>query len=263
MQPILLDLGWITIQSMWFFIALASFIGLFIFGKLAQKNRLKLQFLIDISGRVILGALLFGRLTAILYDYQFYFSDFGFIKLLNLFKIWDLEISFWGAILGAMLVFAKNASKLKENTKKWADIFAISLSFALAIGNIGTLLGGFNYGDLTNLPWGVTFDSPFVKYTVPIHPTQIYAFIYCTIIGFWLIRLHKKYKGQFDGLIFTLGLTAFSFFRFLEGFFRGDDVLIILNYFRAPQWTFLLIALFGLAKIQRLKRKQNIPLFKI
>ncbi len=261
MQPIIFEFKGITIYSLWFFIALALFAGTMIFGQLSQKSRLRLQLILDLSPKLLLGAIIGGRLVQVLLNLPLYFSGFQIRKILSIFAIWDTELSFWGAIIGLCYVFYKNVEPRGENMKKWADIFVISLISAMSIGNIGSYMGGLNYGKETILPIGITFNSAFVKYTVPIHPTQIYAAIYCALIAGFLYYVYQKYRAQYEGLILLLGVTLYSYMRFLEGFVRGDDVLTIW-IFRLPQIVFLLIGIYSTKKLISYQRKNHVPLLK-
>ncbi|NIA02053.1 MAG: hypothetical protein GWP15_01590, partial [Nitrospirae bacterium] len=93
-------------------------------------------------------------------------------------------------------------------------------------------------GKPTPLPWGVNFESAQIKYTIPIHPTQIYAFLYTLAIAITLILISKK-KAGFIGLI---GIASFSFVNFLEHFLRGDDTLLLFGI-RVPQIIMLLLSI--------------------
>lgn len=262
MNPILFESTILTIYSLWFFACIAIFIGTFIFTKLAQKARLRLQFIADISFSMFAWSFISGRIFAIFANAQYYFYDFGWAKLYQIIAFWqDKEISFWGAMLGAIYIFIKKAHQKQENLQKWGDVFAISFLVAMAIGNIGAFLDGINYGNETILPWGIAFDNAIVRYTVPIHPTQLYATIYCLLIAALAYKLHKTYKNQFDGLILILGTALFSTFKFLEGFLRGDDV-IMLWIIRFPELCFFLIAIYSWNKLYYYQKRNQVPFLR-
>jgi prolipoprotein diacylglyceryltransferase len=97
----------------------------------------------------------------------------------------------------------------------------------LSVAAIGTFLDGRWYGNETSLPWGVNFESPSIKYTVPIHPTQIYIMLYSAVIATIaiVIKDHKFFEPA--GKLATLSIAAFSFLNFLQEFLRGDDVTMV------------------------------------
>jgi prolipoprotein diacylglyceryltransferase len=262
MNPILFESTAFTVYSLWFFACLGFFIGVYIFTKLAQKSRLRLQFIADISIPLIIWSLIIGRIFTIIGNSQYFFYDFGWAKVYQMLAIWqDKEISFWGAMIGAIYIFIKKAHHKQENLQKWGDVFAISFLSAVAIGNLGTFFDGINHGKLTNLPLGVVFENAIVIYTEAVHPTQIYALIYTTLIGLFCYSVFKKYKNQFDGLIFILALALFSTFRYLEGFFRGDLVPMLWK-FRFPELCFLLLMIYGWNKLYYYQKNNQVPFLR-
>lgn len=250
-------------------ITVVSLLGLllssYIFIRLTAKNRLRLQFILDIFPKLVLSGLIWGRALHVLTNYQFYLFDFSFSTIYRSLAFWvDKELSFWGIVIGVILSFIKQANKRQENISKWSDVFAISFISLMSFINLGAFFEGINYGKPTDSFLGVIFlDNINIRFTTAIHPTQIYATIYCIAITCLLYFIHKKYRHQIDGLIFFLGTFLFSAFRFLEGFFRGDDTtLILFNRVRVPELIFLVIAILSLQQIIRYQRKNQTKLLK-
>lgn len=258
MHQVLIQFKSISIFSLYVFVALGLFASLWTLGKLAQKNRLRLQFILDIGFRLIIGALIGGRIIAVIENYQFYFNRFNTYTFLKLFAVWDKDIAFWGVILGITFVLIKNCQTRNENIKKWSDIGIISLMVMLVFRNFGSFLDGSNGGRPTESFLGMSFNSSNVIYTVPIHPTQLYATIYTAIIAFILYVLFKKYKNQFEGLIFLVGATIYTFMRFLEGFLRGDDVLRIFGL-RLPQILSIILFIIFSKKLYDYQVQNKVP----
>jgi phosphatidylglycerol---prolipoprotein diacylglyceryl transferase len=262
MNPILFESSIFTIYSLWFFACLGLFVGIYLFTKLAQKSRLRLQFISDISLPLIVWSLVIGRIFTIIGNAQYYFYDFGLARIYQMIAIWqDKEISFWGAILGAIYIFIKKANQRQENIQKWADVFAVSFLTAVSIGNLGAYFDGINHGKLTDLPFGVVFQNSIVIYTEAIHPTQIYAMIYAALLAIFCYTIFKRYKNQYDGLTYILGLSLFSTFRFLEGFFRGDLVPMLWKI-RFPELCFFILMIYGWHKLYYYQKKNNVPFLR-
>lgn len=262
MNPILLESSFFTIYSLWFFASLGFFIGVYIFTKLAQKYRLRLQFIADISLPLIIWSLVIGRIFTIIENAQYFFYDFGWARIYQMLAIWqDKEISFWGAMIGAIYIFIKKAHQKQENLKKWGDVFAISFLAGVSIGNLGAYFDGINHGKLTDLPIGIVFQNPIVIYTEAVHPTQLYAVIYTALIGIFCYSIFKRYKNQFDGLVFILALSLFTTFRFLEGFFRGDLVPMLWK-FRFPELCFFILMLYSWNKLYHYQKKHQVPFLR-
>ena len=127
----------------------------------------------------------------------------------------------------------------------------------MMITNVGQLLDGQGYGKETILPWGITFESTNVKYTVPVHPTQIYSILLIVaILGTRKMILEKWPRLKEEAHWWSiLALTEYSFGRFLIEFFRGDDTVELLGI-RLGQIIALLVFV-GLATFLYKNLKKN------
>lgn len=268
MHPVLFDSSIFIIYSLWFFFTLGFAAAGAIFYRLIHTSRLNISFITNNFFKLILGALITSRIFAIISNPSYFFrsnpeegfSIFGTIW--TLIKFWDKELSFWGAIVGFLFFFIQEAKREKQNFAKWSDILTISLLGGISIGNLGAFMDGINYGQPTIFPWGVTFQSSFVKYAVPIHPTQVYAFLYTAAIAFFLYYLYRRYRSKYDGLITYTGFFLFSIMRFLEGFVRGDDV-IMFGPIRFPQLVFLIVAILSGMLMRKYQARYNVPVFSL
>jgi phosphatidylglycerol:prolipoprotein diacylglycerol transferase len=256
LYPILLQLGPITIYSLWIFLGISLFVALLIINKLVKKNRLKLQFLADYSLAIFFGGIITARIFFVVRNYEYYFQNLNINGFLQLLYIWDKGLSVWGGITGIILSLLYFCRKTGENALKWLDIVSVSIVGAMSIANIGALLDGRNYGNATNLPWGVQIENSI--YAVPIHPVQIYASIYCAIITLTMLRLFNHKIAKQAGNIAIVTMTSYSIFRFLEEFMRGDESNIILGL-REAQIYALLATLTGCILLYaRFKKKSRI-----
>lgn len=246
MHPIIFQTKLLTLHSVWLAIGLAILVSTYTLIKLSDKNGLKIQFLSENSLRIFILIIMTARIVAVIENFSAYFYEVSASTILQLFYIWDKGLSLWGGISGliiAMFLICKKSTD--QNFFKWLDVIIPSIIIGLAIVHTGTFFDGMAYGKPTGLPWGVNFANPAVKYAVPIHPTQIYAFIYSTIIvsGLTILSQTERIKRiEPAGFIGLLGAIAYLFFRFLEEFLRGDDTYLLLGI-RVPQIIiFLLLA---------------------
>lgn len=239
MFPVLIQIGPIVVYSLWLFAGIGFLLGVFIFSLLAQQKRLNMNFIYDKSLSLFIWGLIGARLFFVLRNFPFYFPDYSTQSFLNILYIWDKGLSLFGGLLGIIIALIYFSRKAQEQTKKWFDILTISIIFALAVGHIGTFLDGSAYGNVTSLPWGMIFDNPSIKYAVPIHPTQIYAFIYSTILAIFLFTYYRRQKPA-AGKTTSIGIISYFSLIFLEGFFRGDDVFIY-SGLREEQWFALVV----------------------
>lgn len=244
MYPILLQMGPITIYSLWVLLAIGFFSALLIINKLVKKNRLKLQFLADHSLVIFLGGLVLARVVQVIRNYDLFFYEISLNSFLQIFYIWDKELSVWGGILGIILTLLYFCHKMHEDKWKWLDVISVSLLGALAFGNIGAFLDGRNFGRETDLPWGVIIENSL--YAVPIHPVQLYAAIYCGLLAGILYKLFNHKIGKKAGNISIIALGSYSFFHFLEGFLRGDESYMFLGLREAQIYALLGMIISGI-----------------
>lgn len=66
-----------------------------------------------------------------------------------------------------------------------------ALAIGHAIGRIGCLLVGDDYGTPTDLPWGIAFPEGLPPTTVPVHPIQIYEALALIPVAWLLLRWRR------------------------------------------------------------------------
>lgn len=242
MNPVLFQLGPVTLYTMWFFITIGIIIGMLLLHRLSQKSRTKIKVIFNHLFFIFIATLIGARLLFVLLNWQLYFYEFQLSEIKYIFYIWDRGLSAWGAIIGILLSAAFIAHKYKESFVSWLDRLIIAFISITIFTNIGAFFEGLNYGNESNLPWAVTFESGMIKYAVPIHPTQIYAAIYSFILTIVLYFLSKRKFGSITGNLSLLGIALYSLGIFLEGFFRGDDTYIF-AFLRIEQWVSITIFL--------------------
>lgn len=240
MYPVLISYGPILLSTLWVMIVIGFIAACLILMKLALYAKLKLYFFRVYFFRMLLWGILFSRIVFILENLDFYFANFGFSTILKIVSFWDKGLSFWGALAGIVFAFFIYSKREKENLAKWLDILTVSISSSMIFGYIGAFFQGINYGTPTELPWGITLENIEIQYTTPIHPVQLYGAIFMVILTAVLLVLLLKNK-PWQGGIALIAATTYSAFRFLEEFFRGDEITAVLGL-RYPQW-FALAAL--------------------
>ncbi len=254
MFPILLQIGPVTIYSLWILLAVALFSSLLVVNKLARFRLIKLSFLAENSLLIFFCGLICARFLFVAYNFS-YFWDIVITEghPFELLYIWDKGLSAWGGLLGVFLSIFLLARKQKEDFLAWSDILVISVLFGMVFANIGAFLDGRNYGTPTDLPWGVLMEPS--QYAIPIHPVQLYAAFYSLLIGIILYHLfnHKLFKSS--GVITWLGLTLYCFFRFIEEFLRGDEANLLFGLIREAQIYSLIGLSFGGYMMYRYFRK--------
>ncbi len=228
MLPTLFELGPFTIYTLWVCVVIALLIGTLLILKKAKYQRMDIHFLLDHSLSLFIGAALFSRLVFALTNWGYFGPPSFFGTIQQIIFFWQPGYSFWGAMLGFTLVFLIHCHRQEQDPLEWLEVAIKPLFIGIMIGNLGQFLDGQAYGKETILPWGITFESTNVKYTVPIHPTQLYSIIIILTILLTrqkVITKWPKLGEKYNWAIFALSVYAFA--RFLLEFIRGDDTFQI------------------------------------
>lgn len=114
-----------------------------------------------------------------------------------------------GALLGLMLGLWFSAKIIYKN-QSILDLFAVSVPLGLAVQGFGCLSAGCCHGNLTNLPWGVSygpqtriFNQQLHQGLIPydatnslaVHPSQFYTVIASLVIAFIVWKMRDKWKS--------------------------------------------------------------------
>ena len=184
--------------------------------RLAASANLSLQSLRDDAKWHLIAFILGGRILAIIGQYQSYIKH-----PLRVFVVWDGSFSFLGAALGIALVLFWSSRNQRVTFLQWLDVLLPATTFGLAFDWFGMFLSAQAYGKPTNVPWGVVMDTFSVRYTVPIHPVQLYyAFFYFTLtFALLLIRRYSRRAGAETLLGIVVASITVFFFEFLRGDF--------------------------------------------
>ena len=137
------------------------------------------------------------------------------MKKVNDFAVWNGGLAFHGGLLGALIVGRYYCKKRNIRILDMADILALPLAIGLAFGRLGNFINQELYGTLTDVFWGVEFDTAEGKR----HPVQIYSFFKDILIAgvlAWLWKLRSLPRG----FIFFSFLFMYSFLRFFIEFYR-------------------------------------------
>jgi phosphatidylglycerol:prolipoprotein diacylglycerol transferase len=151
-------------------------------------------------------------------------------------------IVFYGSLIGGAAAVLLAIRWRRLPAWKLVDACAPSLAIGYAIGRVGCLLVGDDYGVPTTLPWGMTFPEGPIPTTaqdlerffgvevpagygpldqVPVHPTQLYET--ALALGIWWLGRRLIRRGLAPGRagLVVVGLLAVE--RFAVEFLRAKD----------------------------------------
>ncbi len=241
-DPVLLQIGRITIYWYGLLMLIAILSGIFITIKLAKRYRIEPDKIWDLAFWLVIGALVGARLYHVALEFGYYFNNPG-----QIIKIWQGGIAIHGAWLGGFVALFFWCKKNKEQMLKWLDLLSPGLILGQAIGRWGNYFNQELFGKPTNLPWSIPIDPAnrpvgYEQFTY-FHPTFWYESFANLIIFFILLRIFAKKK--FEGQVFWHYLLFYSLVRAGLESLRIDNTLTIAGM-RWPQLFSVIVALVAL-----------------
>lgn len=240
---------YIPVYSYGLFVIAALIITTLVLFYLLKKQGIKTRRTLDNILWTILGGIVGARVVYVLFHVRHYINNWGEIG-----QFWQGGMSFFGMLLGAGLVLVGWLyTKKRREIWQWLDSVAIAGSLGHAIGMIGALVVGSNYGK------PATCATPFKIMDFPDmvwrYPTQIYEII-AALCAFIILALLFEKKHWQKGKILMFGLIFFGVSRFVIEFFRTPDIILI-GKFTLAHLLNLIIALVGIFGLYWLKLRNT------
>jgi len=168
---------------------------------------------LDLALYALIGAIIGARVIFVALDWAHYSAHAD--RLLN---VWEGGLSFHGGLLGALIAGLLFAKLRHKSFFAITDIAAPGIALGYAITRIGCFLNGCCHGHECHLPWAMKFPNGDMP-NVPVHPTQIYAFLSSLTIAIILHKLRHRFPRP--GHLFLFYLCIYSVYRFLVEYTRA------------------------------------------
>jgi len=249
MHPTLFTIGDISVSSFSFMVLIAFLVAYFV-----GESELKREGLNSNLADLLLIACVIGGLggAKILFLYQQVpFSDF----MSDPVRYLASGFTFLGGFLGALILMWFVTQMKRVKYLLVTDAAAPALILAYAIGRIGCLLVGDDYGIPTNLPWALSFPNGSPPTYLTVHPTQIYDTI--SMLIFFII-LWKIRKRDFPiGWMTAVTLMVLGVQRFLVEFIRSTTPSFVPGLSQAQIISIILVVVGGvlLYKVSQYEEK--------
>jgi len=222
--PRLLTTPYFTLHTFGVLLAAAYLSALWWLTRGARRARLDPDVFMSIGMWAIGGAIIGAKLLMIVRSLPAYVASPSLLWSMSLLtSAGDFYGGFIGGILGFALYFWFHSS---FSFWQAADLCAPAIALGQAIGRIGCLMAGDDYGRPTDVPWAVVFTDPDASRIggaplgVALHPVQLYESLVCLALFAFLVWLGKR--KRWDGQVFLAYTFLYAINRFWLEFFRGD-----------------------------------------
>lgn len=217
------------------FLLVGAWLATEFFLRLAQRANLPLHHFQEHAWWYLAAFLGGGRLAAILAEYRIYIHDPW-----RVFIVWDGGFSFLGGSVSIAVVLFVVTHQSRATFLQWLDVLSPAVMFGWSFDWLGRFAAGQSYGRPTDFPWGVTYDAMGVRYTVPVHPVQLYYAVSFFFLTFVLLIVRKISRRA--GAETLVGIASAALMVMFFEMFRGDFGIPVF----ATKLDFLvLVLLFG------------------
>ncbi len=252
MHPILFKIGPITIYTYGVMVALGIFFGSLILVKLAEREGIPREDVVDTAFWSVVSGFIGARLF-------FFFYNPEYLKpWYRILFIWEGGLVWYGGVVFGALTAIYFIKKRKIPVWKFADIVSIALSVGLGFGRIGCTMAGCCYGKVCHSPFALVFTNPHsaAPLNVPLWPTEPVSAAANFLIALVLYLLYRRRKVP--GEVFGFYLILYGIFRFLIEFVRATPK-DILGTFSNNQVISIIMVAAGIAiVIYRRKRAEEV-----
>jgi phosphatidylglycerol:prolipoprotein diacylglycerol transferase len=224
MHPRLLTTPLLTVHTFGLLLASAYFAAFWWLIRQGRREGLDVSALSSLGFWAIGGAIIGAKALMIARDFPEYAaapSELFSPSVLT--SAGDFYGGFIGALIASAIFFWRT-----PRVPFWraADLCGPAIALGQAIGRVGCLMAGDDYGRPTHVRWAVTFSDPDAARIggaplgVPLHPVQLYESIVCLVLFVVLVRLSRR--KRFEGEIILAYTWLYAMARFVLEFFRGD-----------------------------------------
>ncbi len=252
MHPILLKIGPVTIYTYGVMVALGIFFGSLILVKLAEREGIPREDVVDTAFWSIVSGFIGARLFFFIYNPQYLKPWYRILF------VWEGGLVWYGGVIFGTLTAIYFVRKRKIPVWKFADIVSIALSVGLGFGRIGCTMAGCCYGKECHTPFALVFKDTHsaAPLNVPLWPTQPISSAANFLIALLLYLLYRRRRAP--GEVFGFYLIFYGIFRFLIEFVRSTPKEIFGIFSNNQIISIIMVAAGIVIVIYRRKRAEEV-----
>ena len=254
MNPILIQIGSISIRWYSALILLGIFLGYGLAEYEAKKFQISKDFMFNMTFWMVIFGLFGARIYYVVFNWQLYSHD-----LLSIFRFWEGGLAIHGGLLAGFITIYLYCKKYNMRFIKVLDIIVVSLILAQAIGRWGNFFNSEAHGPVTTLAIlksrhiipafvinGMNINGVYYE------PTFYYESLWC-FIGFILLIIIRNNKNTKIGTLTAFYLIWYSVGRFVVESLRTDSLLF--GGFKMAQIVSIIMFIIGIIAIMINSRK--------
>lgn len=241
MYPTLFRIGSFEITTFGLMVAIGALVGLWMFRRELMRSGLP-ESGVDAAVAGVLGGLAGAKLLWTV-------EHAGEAPLTELFFSRG-GMSWFGGLLGGVGAGLWMLRRRQIPLLAGVAAAAPALAIGHAIGRIGCFLVGDDYGEPTDLPWGVAFPEGLPPTDVPVHPTQLYEAALLVPVAWILLRWRRR--GVPDRVVVGGYMMMAGAIRFAIEFVRVNER--VAGPLTLAHLISMAIAMVGLAWLLRRRR---------
>lgn len=201
-------------------IAIGFLLALLYGFKSCKKMNIDSDKLVD----VIIAGVIGGIIGARLFYVAFYPGDKYINDPIQILKIYEGGLAFYGGLIGALLFGGIMIKIRKLNLGAVFDLVALGFLIGQAVGRWGNFVNQEAFGTATDLPWGMVSETTQMVVIGNVHPCFLYESILC-LIGFIALHFFTRKARRYDGQTFILYVMWYGLSRFFIESLRTDSLL--------------------------------------
>ncbi len=234
MWPELFTIAGFPLRSFGFFVAMGFLVGVQVAGWLSKRYgsdpEHDAQRIPDVSWSVLIGVIVGARLAFVLVNLGYYLEH-----PIEIIQIWQGGLVMYGGMILALVLGIRKARQLGMQVWQTADYSLAAAFLGQAIGRIGCIMVGDDYGKVVadtaggGTPWyAVRFPNPLPEGSafppelagLAVYATQPFMTVKALALfglGMWLLP-RRKFNGQVTCVL----LMGYAVLRSIVELFRGD-----------------------------------------
>lgn len=165
MHPTIVRFGPLSIHSYGLMIAIGFGLALVLMYRLAKKEGLPAGRLMDMAFWAALAGIIGSRLIYVVTRWDEFMVPLFTRGDLRIFKIWEGGLTFYGGLIGGIIVGLLLVRRWRIPLLPVMDIAGPAVALGQAVGRIGCFLAGCCWGKPSYLPWAISFPSKSIVFS--------------------------------------------------------------------------------------------------